>query len=79
MGRSSRCDNWARRDGVRLPARRLPRRHADFEPPKHNLLADAVFEPRAGGHIYDRAVLVAVAAISRDSSAASPQVSHTAT
>ena len=32
----------------------------DFKPPEHNLLtapiADTVFEPRVGGHIYDRAV-----------------------
>jgi uncharacterized protein YndB with AHSA1/START domain len=31
----------------------------DFKPPEHNLLAapiaETVFEPRAGGHIYDRA------------------------
>jgi uncharacterized protein YndB with AHSA1/START domain len=35
-------------------------RFGDFKPPEHNLLAAAVgetvFEPRAGGHIYDRAV-----------------------
>ena len=33
-------------------------RFGDFEPPEHNLLAAAiaetVFEPHAGGHIYDR-------------------------
>jgi len=32
----------------------------DFKPPEHNLLgaeiAETVFEPRVGGHIYDRAV-----------------------
>ena len=35
-------------------------RFGDFKPPEHNLLAaaiaEAVFEPRVGGHIYDRAV-----------------------
>jgi uncharacterized protein YndB with AHSA1/START domain len=35
-------------------------RFGDFKPPEHNLLAAAiaetVFEPHAGGHIYDRAV-----------------------
>jgi uncharacterized protein YndB with AHSA1/START domain len=35
-------------------------RFGDFKPPEHNLLAapiaQTVFEPRAGGHIYDRAV-----------------------
>src|SRR5258707_4586826 len=35
-------------------------RFGDFKPPEHNLLAAAiaetVFEPRAGGNIYDRAV-----------------------
>ena len=35
-------------------------RFGDFKPPEHNLLAAAiaetVFEPYAGGHIYDRAV-----------------------
>jgi uncharacterized protein YndB with AHSA1/START domain len=35
-------------------------RFGDFKPPEHNLLASAiaetVFEPRVGGHIYDRAV-----------------------
>ena len=35
-------------------------RFGDFKPPEHNLLAAAiaetVFEPRVGGHIYDRAV-----------------------
>jgi uncharacterized protein YndB with AHSA1/START domain len=35
-------------------------RFGDFKPPEHNLLgspiAETVFEPRAGGHIYDRAV-----------------------
>lgn len=34
-------------------------RFGDFKPPEHNLLqaaiAEAVFEPRVGGHIYDRA------------------------
>ena len=34
-------------------------RFGDFKPPEHNLLAApiaaTVFEPRAGGHIYDRA------------------------
>ena len=34
-------------------------RFGDFKPPEHNLLgaplADTVFEPRVGGHIYDRA------------------------
>jgi uncharacterized protein YndB with AHSA1/START domain len=34
-------------------------RFGDFKPPEHNLLAapiaETVFEPRAGGHIYDRA------------------------
>ena len=34
-------------------------RLGDFKPPEHNLLAapiaETVFEPRAGGHIYDRA------------------------
>jgi uncharacterized protein YndB with AHSA1/START domain len=32
----------------------------DFKPPEHNLLqspiAETVFEPRVGGHIYDRAI-----------------------
>ncbi|CAA9349470.1 MAG: Ligand-binding SRPBCC domain CalC [uncultured Nocardioidaceae bacterium] len=35
-------------------------RFGDFKPPEHNLLgvaiADTVFEPRVGGHIYDRGV-----------------------
>ena len=35
-------------------------RFGDFKPPEHNLLgvpiAETVFEARAGGHIYDRAV-----------------------
>jgi uncharacterized protein YndB with AHSA1/START domain len=35
-------------------------RFGDFKPPEHNLLAAAiaetVFEPRVGGHIYDRGV-----------------------
>ena len=35
-------------------------RFGDFKPPEHNLLAAAiaetVFEPRVGGHIYDRAI-----------------------
>ncbi|MGH3155322.1 MAG: SRPBCC family protein [Streptosporangiaceae bacterium] len=35
-------------------------RFGDFKPPEHNLLGApierTVFEPRAGGHIYDRAV-----------------------
>jgi uncharacterized protein YndB with AHSA1/START domain len=35
-------------------------RFGDFKPPEHNLLAapiaQTVFEPRVGGHIYDRAV-----------------------
>jgi uncharacterized protein YndB with AHSA1/START domain len=35
-------------------------RFGDFKPPEHNLLGAAitetVFEPRVGGHIYDRAV-----------------------
>ena len=35
-------------------------RFGDFKPPEHNLLgvaiAETVFEPRAGGHIYDRGV-----------------------
>jgi uncharacterized protein YndB with AHSA1/START domain len=35
-------------------------RYGDFKPPEHNLLsaaiAETVFEPRVGGHIYDRAV-----------------------
>ena len=35
-------------------------RFGDFKPPEHNLLAAAiaetVFEPHAGGHIYDRAI-----------------------
>jgi uncharacterized protein YndB with AHSA1/START domain len=35
-------------------------RFGDFKPPEHNLLAAAlaetVFEPKVGGHIYDRAV-----------------------
>jgi uncharacterized protein YndB with AHSA1/START domain len=34
-------------------------RFGDFKPPEHNLLGapitETVFEPRAGGHIYDRA------------------------
>jgi len=34
-------------------------RFGDFKPPEHNLLgapiAETVFEPRVGGHIYDRA------------------------
>jgi uncharacterized protein YndB with AHSA1/START domain len=34
-------------------------RYGDFKPPEHNLLeapiAETVFEPRVGGHIYDRA------------------------
>lgn len=35
-------------------------RFGDFKPPEHNLLhspiAETVFDPRVGGHIYDRAV-----------------------
>jgi uncharacterized protein YndB with AHSA1/START domain len=35
-------------------------RFGDFKPPEHNLLgtaiADTVFEPKVGGHIYDRGV-----------------------
>ena len=35
-------------------------RFGDFKPPEHNLLgaeiSETVFEPRVGGHIYDRAV-----------------------
>ncbi len=35
-------------------------RFGDFKPPEHNLLAvpikETVFEPRVGGHIYDRGV-----------------------
>ena len=35
-------------------------RFGDFKPPEHNLMAspitETVFEPRVGGHIYDRAV-----------------------
>jgi uncharacterized protein YndB with AHSA1/START domain len=35
-------------------------RFGDFKPPEHNLLgaaiAETVFEPKVGGHIYDRAV-----------------------
>jgi uncharacterized protein YndB with AHSA1/START domain len=35
-------------------------RFGDFKPPEHNLLAspiaETVFEPRVGGHIYDRAI-----------------------
>jgi uncharacterized protein YndB with AHSA1/START domain len=35
------------------------KRFGDFKPPEHNLLAapiaETVFEPRVGGHIYDRA------------------------
>lgn len=35
-------------------------RLGDFKPPEHNILgvelAETVFEPRAGGHIYDRAI-----------------------
>jgi uncharacterized protein YndB with AHSA1/START domain len=35
-------------------------RFGDFKPPEHNLLGaqivETVFEPRVGGHIYDRAV-----------------------
>ena len=34
-------------------------RFGEFKPPEHNLLqapiAETVFEPRVGGHIYDRA------------------------
>jgi uncharacterized protein YndB with AHSA1/START domain len=36
------------------------KRFGDFKPPEHNLLgvaiAETVFEPKAGGHIYDRGV-----------------------
>ena len=35
-------------------------RFGDFKPPEHNLLqaaiAETIFEPRVGGHIYDRGV-----------------------
>jgi uncharacterized protein YndB with AHSA1/START domain len=35
-------------------------RFGDFKPPEHNMLgveiAESVFEPRAGGHIYDRGI-----------------------
>ncbi len=35
-------------------------RFGDFKPPEHNLLgapiAETVFEPRVGGHIYDRGI-----------------------
>jgi len=38
----------------------FPERFGDFKPAEHNLLgapiAETVFEPRVGGHIYDRAV-----------------------
>jgi hypothetical protein len=40
--------------------RAFTERFGAFKPPEHNLLATAiaetVFEPRVGGHIYDRAV-----------------------
>jgi uncharacterized protein YndB with AHSA1/START domain len=36
------------------------RRFGDFKPPEHNMLgveiAESVFEPRVGGHIYDRGI-----------------------
>jgi uncharacterized protein YndB with AHSA1/START domain len=49
---------------VRAPIERafavFTERFGDFKPPEHNLLrapiAETVFEPRVGGHIYDRAV-----------------------
>lgn len=48
---------------VQAPAARafsvFTERFGDFKPPEHNLLAqplaETVFEPRVGGHIYDRA------------------------
>lgn len=48
---------------VQAPAERafsvFTERFGDFKPPEHNLLAqplaETVFEPRVGGHIYDRA------------------------
>ena len=48
---------------VRAPIERafavFTERFGDFKPPEHNLLkapiAETVFEPRVGGHIYDRA------------------------
>ena len=47
---------------VRAPIERafavFTERFGDFKPPEHNLLkapiAESVFEPRVGGHIYDR-------------------------
>lgn len=47
---------------VRAPVERafsvFTERFGDFKPPEHNLLgspiAETVFEPRVGGHIYDR-------------------------
>ena len=49
---------------VEAPAERaftvFTERLGDFKPPEHNLLAapiaETVFEPRVGGHIFDRAV-----------------------
>src|SRR6202007_286859 len=54
----------SRQVGVNAPQARafaaFTGRFGDFKPPEHNLLAapiaETVFEPRAGGHIYDRAV-----------------------
>ena len=46
----------ANAEGVAVFTERL----GDFKPPEHNLLAapiaETVFEPRVGGHIYDRAI-----------------------
>ncbi len=51
-----------RRISVQAPIERaftvFTERFGDFKPPEHNLLkapiAETVFEPRVGGHIYDR-------------------------
>jgi uncharacterized protein YndB with AHSA1/START domain len=58
------ADQIVRRDVVvNAPAEKafevFTARFGDFKPPEHNLLgapiAETVFEPRVGGHIYDRA------------------------
>lgn len=45
---------------VELAFATFTQRLGDFKPPEHNLLgvpvAETVFEPRVGGHIYDRGV-----------------------
>ena len=56
----SSASSWSSTRRSSRPSPCSPRRFGDFKPPEHNLLgapiAETVFEPRVGGHIYDRAV-----------------------